>query len=288
MPPGMIGRDLATAARRAALGAAALAAAPAAALAGQGFPPEAGTRGRAVEDLFWLATILGAIAFAAVVAVLVWCVVAYRARPGRRAAYLPGDSRKARLATGIFAVAVFVGLDVVLAVRDDHAWETMYGDLAAMDASNAEEVQCLAKQFEWLFRYPGRDGRFGTGDDLYARTLVIPEDRPTVVRLRSIDVIHSFFLPHWRTKQDAVPGMTTSLAIHPKPGSAGEYEIACAELCGMGHYTMRGVVQVRARPAFDAWVAEREGEIAEYGTGATPDEAGFWAQYDARGGREGR
>lgn len=257
-------------------------------LAEHAFPPDASSNAKGVDELFWLATILGAIAFAAVIAILAWCVVAYRARPGRRAEYNHGESRKARVVTAVFAITVFVGLDVVLAIKDHGVYEEMYGDrpalAAAVSGGRALEVQCLAKQFEWLFRYPGRDGKFGTDDDLRSPILVVPDDRVTVIRLRSIDVIHSFFLPNWRTKQDAVPGMTTTTTIHPGAGARGEWDIACAELCGMGHYRMKGRLQVKSAAEFAAWTAAQEKDIAEYG--ASTDAEEFWSQYDKRGGKE--
>jgi cytochrome c oxidase subunit 2 len=244
------------------------------------FPPDAGARSAGVDELFWLATNLGAVAFAAVVAILVFAAVAWRARPGHRAAYATGEGSRARWATGIFALGVFVGFDVVLAVKDHRVWEAIYGDAARLEAEGALRVQVLARQFEWFFRYPGKDGVFGTADDLCTRTLVIPDDRPALLRLRSLDVIHSFFLPHWRTKQDAVPGMTTMLPVHPRRGGTGTFEIVCAELCGMGHYLMRGTMEVRDREGFEAWIREQEKEVAVYG----PADGEFWGRYLEKGG----
>lgn len=261
---------------------------PAAILAEGAFPVDAASNAKGVDELFWLATILGAIAFAAVIAIIAWSVVAYRARPGHRAEYDHGESPRARIVTAVFAVCVFVGLDVVLAIKDHGVYEEMYGDRPALVAAVADgralEVQCLAKQFEWLFRYPGKDGKFGTDDDLRSPVLVVPSDRVTVIRLRSIDVIHSFFIPNWRTKQDAVPGMTTTTTIHPGPAATGEWDIACAELCGMGHYKMQGRLQVKSPADFAAWTAAQEKEIEEYGASTEAEE--FWAQYEKRGGKE--
>jgi cytochrome c oxidase subunit 2 len=249
-------------------------------LGGAWFPPDASSNGKGVDELFWLATTLTGIAFVLVVAILVWCVVAYRARPGRRAAFDHGDSRGAKVVTAVFAACVFLGLDVVLAMKDHEVWGRMYGDRSSLDARNSLTVQCLAKQFEWYFRYPGPDGKFGTDDDVRDPVLRIPDDRPTVVRLRSIDVIHSFFVPNWRTKQDALPGMTTIAVLHPAKGATGEYEIACAELCGMAHYRMRGKLIVLSRAGFDAWMEEQRKDIADHGPQTGGEES--WAQYDRR------
>lgn len=257
-------------------------------LASGTFPPDASPNGKSVDALFWLATDLGAVAFAVVILILAWCAFAFRARPGRKAAYANGETRRARIATGVFAVVVFVGLDVVLAVKDEHVWADMYGDRASLNAGNSLEVQALAKQFEWWFRYAGKDGKYATDDDIVTQVLRVPDDRPTIVRLRSIDVIHSFFLPHWRTKQDAVPGMTTTSVIHPVQGTTGSYEIVCAELCGMGHYRMKGTVKVLSRADFDAWTREEEADIEENGPQGQGSEKEFWDLYMAksRAGKE--
>jgi cytochrome c oxidase subunit 2 len=84
--------------------------------------------------------------------------------------------------------------------------------------------------------------------------MVLPQDRPVRVQIRSMDVIHSFFLPNFRVKQDAVPGMTVQIWFTPK--ETGDYEIACAEHCGLGHYRMRGQVHVVSAGGFDKALAD--------------------------------
>lgn len=140
---------------------------------------------------------------------------------------------------------------------------------------DALPVEVRAEQFGWVFRYPGEDGRFGRidpavmnartnplgladddpagADDVVVRELHLVEGRAVHVRLRSKDVLHSFFIPPFRVKQDAVPGQTIDVVF--RPTRAGTYEIACAELCGVGHYIMRGRVVVEGQAAFDAWLA---------------------------------
>ena len=93
-------------------------------------------------------------------------------------------------------------------------------------------------------------------DDIVTRELHLITDRPVRVRLRAKDVLHSFFVPQFRTKQDAVPGMTVETWFTPT--RAGDFEIACAELCGVGHYVMRGKIKVESQQAFDAWLAQQK------------------------------
>ena len=116
-------------------------------------------------------------------------------------------------------------------------------------------MRVAAKQFEWNVTYPGPDGRLDTADDFTDRNhLNLPLDRAVRIELTSEDVIHSFFLPDFRVKQDAVPGMM--IPVWFEATKAGEYDWACAELCGLGHYRMRATVTVHEAGGFERWQAE--------------------------------
>lgn len=155
-------------------------------------------------------------------------------------------------------------------------WEQVYGDMP----EDAIVVEVNAQQFEWIIRYPGKDGTFGrtdltlidntanpagldradsaAQDDLVFRNrLHLPTGRPVYLRLLSRDVLHSFTVPAFRVKQDVVPGMVGSTQFVPtRPGS---YEIGCAELCGIGHYQMGGSVIVLPPVEFEAWHEDQTG-----------------------------
>jgi cytochrome c oxidase subunit 2 len=149
--------------------------------------------------------------------------------------------------------------------------------------SGAVRVEVTGMQFAWYFRYPGPDGKFGATkpeledasaggegalgldaadpaakDDVVVNTMVVPVNREIEVILRAHDVIHSFFVPAMRFKQDAVPGL--AIHMHFTPTQTGDFEIACAELCGLGHYRMHGIVRVVSQDEFDKWLAAREAE----------------------------
>ena len=149
--------------------------------------------------------------------------------------------------------------------------------------SRRRTVEVTGMQFAWYFRYPGPDGKYGTTstklmdpsaggeaavglntsdpaskDDVVTGTMYLPVNREVDISLRAVDVIHSFFVPSLRFKQDAVPGL--NIHMHFKPTVIGEYEIACAELCGLGHYKMHGMVHVVSQEDFDKWLAAREAE----------------------------
>lgn len=153
------------------------------------------------------------------------------------------------------------------------AGSTTWAKVAAR-TPETEVVEVYAHQFAWNFRYPGPDGRFGKTsielirdaggnplgidpadpdgrDDIVTATLRIPANRDVLLLLHSRDVIHDFFVRELRTKQDIVPGMEIPLALHvDRPG---QYEIACAELCGLGHSQMRSVLIVMPPAEYDQW-----------------------------------
>jgi cytochrome c oxidase subunit 2 len=112
----------------------------------------------------------------------------------------------------------------------------------------------MPAQFSWNVRYAGPDGRFATPDDaVLLDEMHVPVNVPVVVQLAPRDVIHSFFVPAFRVKQDAIPGRVTHAFF--EANRLGTFEIACAQLCGFGHYQMRAVLRVVPRDDFDAWLA---------------------------------
>ena len=136
----------------------------------------------------------------------------------------------------------------------NNVWVKIKGRNSA--PADAMPVKVHAEQFEWNITYPGGDGQLDTDDDLRVRNqLHLVVDRPVKLLLSAEDVIHAFFIPEFRIKQDAVPGM--KIDVWFQPTRTGEYELACAELCGHGHYSMGARVFVHTQEAYDAWVAER-------------------------------
>jgi len=159
-------------------------------------------------------------------------------------------------------------------------WESLYAETP----ENPVVLQVHGKQFEWYIQYPGADGQFGdfdlkrvnekdnlmglevdrignvkdpkAKDDIVKRgQIYLPVGRPVVIRLRTYDVIHSFFVPAFRVKQDLLPGFQTRIKFTPT--REGVFELACAELCGSGHYTMRGEVHVVSPQEYEAWLAKQ-------------------------------
>lgn len=134
-------------------------------------------------------------------------------------------------------------------------------------------VEITGRQFEWRLRYAGADQRIGTPDDVHGvNELHIPVDEDIVVALKSQDVLHSFFLPNLRLKQDIVPGMKQFMWF--RATRSGTYDIVCAELCGWGHYKMRGRLVIESREDFDRWLQAEQDEQnrVQYSPSETDDE----------------
>jgi len=185
----------------------------------------------------------------------------FRAREGRQAAYWHDNPRLEFTWTVVTA-----GVMTILVLGALRLWAHIYSP----PPDDALLVEVTGQQFAWNIRYPGQDGVFGrtdprlitvdnplgiddrdphSADDiLLVNQLYLPVGRPVRVRIRSKDVIHSFFLPNFRVKQDAVPGM--NIDIWFTPTRPGMYELACAEHCGLGHYRMRGFVIVQTPEEF--------------------------------------
>jgi cytochrome c oxidase subunit II len=148
----------------------------------------------------------------------------------------------------------------------------------ATPPADATMIEVTAQQFMWNVRYPGSDGVFGRTDPrlidetsnplgldrtdpvgkddvVTINEIAVPFGRVVRIRLRSKDVIHSFFLPNFRVKQDAVPGMSPEVVFFPT--RTGQFELACAELCGLAHYRMRGFFNVLPQKEFDEWLRKQ-------------------------------
>jgi len=160
-------------------------------------------------------------------------------------------------------------------------WAEIKEDFPKPEKSNV--VELVAEQFSWGFQYPGADGLFskrdpkqissgntigldandpnGKDDFVSINELHVPLGKPTIVYMTSKDVIHSFFIPEFRVKQDVVPGMRVPLWFEPV--QTGHFEIGCAQLCGLGHYRMRGEVVVDTPEEFEAWKKEKTKELQQ-------------------------
>ncbi len=213
-------------------------------------PLDASLDGFRNDALFNITTVMVSVLFVIMTGILVWAVVMHR--DGRhRAHYEHGVGRRHLLFTAVITAVIFFGVDGTLLVDsyldlDQALWHF------PTEADHPLEIEVWAQQWAWNVRYAGPDGKFGTPDDIVTLDDVhVPLGRPVLVHLRSKDVVHSFYLPNFRVKQDAVPGATTRLWFAAK--RPGRYEIGCAQHCGVNHYKMRAWLTVESAEAFDAW-----------------------------------
>lgn len=207
------------------------------------------TFGGQIDSLFWLVLIVSGIAFLLTEGALIYFLFRYRRRDGEKARYVHGN-RRLEIIWTIIPGLLFFGL----AVYQTGTWRQIRQELPP--ASESLVISVEAEQFEWFATYAGSDGEFGTEDDIEAPTNVIhvPVNKKVVVNLSSRDVLHSFFVPALRVKQDVLPGRTVPLWFEVT--EPGEYEVACAELCGLGHYRMRAFLTAESEADFQAWLDE--------------------------------
>jgi cytochrome c oxidase subunit II len=210
-------------------------------------PENVSTYGRDIDWLFHLIYWITGITAILVFATMIVFLVMYKDRPGRRARYTHGNTTLEIVWTVVPSLIL-----VVLTFLSAPAWSKI--KIQAPPASDFV-VQVTAKQFNWQITYPGADGKFGTADD---KTLLdemhVPANKVVHVHLRSQDVIHSFFVPQFRMKQDAVPGR--EIVQWFEATKPGKYELPCAELCGFGHSGMKGWIYVHGAEDYKKWAAE--------------------------------
>jgi cytochrome c oxidase subunit II len=252
-----------------------------------GLPALAATHGGQIDNLLGWIHVFMLILFLGWGGFIVYALVRFRRSRNPVASYTgvtSNASKYSEIAVAIIEAILLVGFAIPM-------WAARVDTIPA--ASEALVVQVTGEQFAWNVHYPGADGVFGRTDikllDAQSNPLGIdrsdaagkddvttlnqlylPVNRPVIVRLRSKDVIHSFGVPEFRVKQDAIPGLTIPIWFVPNVTTAEmrtrtgnpefQYEIACAQLCGLGHYRMRGFVTVQSAEEFQKWM-DAEGEL---------------------------
>jgi cytochrome c oxidase subunit II len=211
-------------------------------------PENVSTYGPEIDRLFYLIYYVTGATFFAVQLTLLAFLVLYRHQDGRRATYTHGNTTLEIAWTVAPAILL-----VILAFASRSVWAEIKQRVPPSDM----QVQVTAKQFNWEIAYPGPDGKIGTDDDVTMdNDLYVPVGKTIRVNLKSRDVIHSFFIPSARFKQDAVPGH--EIPTWFKITKPGKYEVPCAELCGFGHSGMRGWLHVLPLEEYDAWAQEHK------------------------------
>ena len=269
-----------------------------------GFGPHKGAslHGDSLDSLFDWTLFFTGIVFVITHIMLFWYAYKFRWKEGRKAAFISHDNRLEVIWTIVPAVVM-----TFLVIRGLDTWNTVMADVNPDE--DYIEIEATGQQFNWMIRYPGPDGKLGTrnyklttannplgldfndpkswDDMMPGQELYLPQGKKVRVRIIAKDVLHSFFLPHFRIKMDAVPGLPTYFVFTPVKTTAEyrselrkyeeynvpadpldptgpkrwekfEYELACSELCGKGHYSMKRIFRVVSKEEFDAWYKTQE------------------------------
>lgn len=243
-------------------------------------PKPASEHGIITDNLFWIITIIIMIAFVATNVLLFYFPYKYQYKEDRKAFFYPDNHKLEIIWTVIPAIVL-----TVLVIYGYKTWT----DITAPAPKDAVVLEITGKQFNWIVRYPGKDGKLGTYnykmidatnevgidfsdkssyDDFLPREIHIPKGKPVQFKIRARDVLHSVFLPHFRQKMDAVPGMPTTFWFTPiyttdemksiTGKSDFKYELACTEVCGKGHFGMKYLLVVDEPEDFEKWYSSQE------------------------------
>lgn len=238
------------------------------------FPAPINELGRAIDAQFMRTLAITGLIFVLSQLGLAWVIFRYRDR-GQKGSASHGNNAMEILWT-LATTVMFIGLGIYA----ERSWAALHFRGAA---PGALRIEVTGQQFAWNFRYAGADGRFGRtdaakvddaggnplgidpndpagSDDVVVPVVAVPVNREVELVLRSKDVTHSFFVRELRLKQDAVPGM--AVRVHFTALTPGQYEIACAELCGLGHHRMRSFLQVLSGEEFEKWMQEQAAAAA--------------------------
>lgn len=219
-------------------------------------PQNISTIGEKVDSLFYFILVMTGLIFLGVQGVLIYFIFKYRSGVHPKGFYTHGN----RLAEIIWTLIPVLIL-TALAFWGQQVWKEVKRTFP--DTADTIKIRVQAEQYAWNMQYPGADGLFDTPDDIKnINQMHIPAGKPVRVTLTSIEkegapaVIHSFFLPDFRIKQDVVPGMAIDVWFQAL--RTGQYEIACAEFCGLGHYRMKGFLTIHTPEGYQNWLKSQE------------------------------
>ena len=235
-----------------------------------GLPIQAAEHAPEIDEMIVLIHWLMAVLFVGWGAFYVYTLIRFRASANPKASYTGVTSHTSsylEIGVAVIEAVLLIGFAIP-------AWAHRVNDIPP--EGEATVLNMIGKQFEWISHYPGADGRFGRrdislitptnnigldrsdpagADDIVSiNQMNLPINKPVIVYLSSQDVIHSMGIAEMRVKQDAVPGI--QIPVWWVPNELGQFEVNCSQLCGLGHYRMRGFVTVMEQDEYDAWLAE--------------------------------
>jgi cytochrome c oxidase subunit 2 len=247
--------------------------------------PLASEHGAVTDELFWITMAVTGVVFVITQVLLFYFSYRYQYKETNKATFFPHNDRLEIIWTVVPAIAL-----TVLVISGLQAWNNITNEAP----QDAEVVEIMGMQFAWSTRYPGVDNRLGdydyrnidavnafgvdfsdrnAHDDFTPREMHIPKGHPVLLKIRARDVLHSVFAPHFRLKMDAVPGMPTKFwfvatktteEMRAETGNPEfNYEIACTEICGRGHFSMRLLVVVDEPEEYEKWKAEQQSWLSK-------------------------
>ena len=222
-------------------------------------PADISANGHLIDSLFMYTTWFNVFFFVLVCVGLFGFAFIYRAKNHPKPYYTYGNKKSHILVATLIGLFVFLAVDMNITRMSNNDYLGVFIKWPDNKKEDVLRVQVLAQQWAWNFRYAGRDGVFNTEDDVVSlNDLRLPTGKKIIFQLQSKDVIHSFFIAPTRRKVDAIPGRITRMWFELKEGTSGDYQIACAEMCGTYHYRMAAKLKVYSPDAFNKWMAEAE------------------------------
>ncbi len=215
------------------------------------FPENISTYGQEIDNLFWLVLVFVVIALVISLFVLIYPLVNNHYTKVKKATYFTGENKKHF--RWISIALVLLGMsDFVILLAEHNTWEEIENIPAKVDV----RIGITGRQWNWIFTYPGPDGKLNTGDDLVVdeqnSELHVPVNKNIILELRSRDVLHSFFVVNTRLKQDVIPGRMNTRWFNLT--KEGKYDISCAEICGVLHAKMRNFLVVESQDKYEQYL----------------------------------
>lgn len=217
------------------------------------FPENVSTYGHEIDHLFWLICIFAGVAFVISLFILLYPLFKNHHTKVKKAEYITGE-KKQHFHWITIALVLLAMSDFVILFAEHGTWEKIE------TVPSQKDMQCVitGRQWNWIFTYPGPDGKLYTEDDVVVdeqnSELHVPVNKNIVFDLRSVDVVHSFFIVNTRLKQDAIPGRTNTRWINFT--KEGKYDISCAEICGVLHSKMRNFIVVESQEKYEQYIKD--------------------------------
>lgn len=221
------------------------------------FLVQASTYAGSIDGLIMLIFVLVGFWFLAAEGVFFWLIWRFRARPGEKSQYLTGKEKHVKRWVTIPHALVLV-CDVFIIIGSVRVWHHVKQQLPEADST----IRIIGQQWAWTFQHPGPDNELDTADDIFmVNDLHVEVEKTYHFRLESRDVLHSFSVPVFRLKQDAVPGRAITGWF--TPNRTGEFDIQCAEICGIGHGIMAARIHIQDANTHAQWIAENSTSVAQ-------------------------